>query len=224
LLDEQKRVELAAGKTTTETTDKYQAPVAASGPHRRDLTDAERTSDLKHLGNEKLVSPEKGAELLEHYGKAKGEEASARQSLKDLAQQIGATWDQKTQAWTMPKGKDVAIPGNGITSWVPDAVTSQKGRDFRRAYLDVLSNTIQMRSGASATEDEVKRLDRIVKGTYDSDLLGGLNKLQRTQDAQATARDAGYDPEIVDTYNQNRKGSVAKAKTDPARAPEERLE
>ncbi|HYQ03723.1 MAG TPA: hypothetical protein VER96_33850 [Polyangiaceae bacterium] len=220
LLNEQARADLAAGKTTTTSEEKYHR-ASGGGSGSKPLTLDQEMALRKGLGPQNPISAKAERKFQIDYGKAKEAEAAARTGLKNLAGKIGAVWDQKTGRWVMPKGKEPSVAGHGATGWVPNALTSQEGRDFRQVKTDVLSNTLKMRSGTAVTEDEFKRLDNMVSGTYDSDLLGGLNLLQGEQDAAAHERDAGYGADIVGKHNAERRGAVTKAQTDKAFAPEE---
>jgi hypothetical protein len=218
LLSEQQRAELAAGKTTTTVEDKFHQATGGGGGSKP-LTIEQELALRKAKKPENPISAKAEKKFQVDYGKAKEDEAPARSALGEYAKTLGATWDQKAGQWVAPKG--VAVSGHGITGMAPDFLTTQEGRNFRRVYNDVLSQTIKMRSGAAATEAEVDRLNKVVGGTYDSDLLGGLNHLQKLQDSAARERDAAYGPDIVEHHEGNRRGVVRKAQTDPAYAPEE---
>ena len=218
LLDEQRRAELAAGKTTITSEDKFHQATGGGGGSKP-LTIEQELALRKARQPANPLSAKSEKKFQVDYGKAKEDEALARSALEQYAKTLGATWDQRTGQWVAPK--DVSVSGHGITGMAPDFLTTQEGRNFRRVYNDVLSQTIKMRSGAAATEAEVDRLNKVVGGTYDSDLLGGLNHLQKLQDSAAHERDAAYGPEIVEHHEDNRRGVVRKAQTDKAYAPEE---
>jgi len=219
LLSEQARADLAMGKTTITSEDKYHQATGGGGGSKP-LTLDQELALRKGLGPQNPLTAKSERKFLVDYGKAESDEAGARTALKLLASRIGATWDQKTQTWKAPPN-GVSVSGHGATGWVPNALTTQEGREFRRAFEDVLSQTIKLRSGAAATDAEVERLRKVTGGPYDSDLIGGLNQLQQEQDAAAAARKGGYGPELVQQYERDRRGAVQRSQTDKAYAPEE---
>jgi len=217
---QQARKDLAAGKVTTTQDERYQQAVAARAPGYHAQTQAQRDADLKRAGPKKATDSNFEANRLK-YGEKKEAEAPARAGLAKIAGAIGAVWDQETGKWVMPKGKEVSIPGHGSGSWKPNALTAQRGVDFRNDMAGVVLDTGKMISGTDVPESTLKHIEGMSGSSgSDADVLPGLNRLQEKIDSAARERDATYGTDVVEAHEASKREVVARNKAKPANARE----
>lgn len=100
------------------------------------------------------------------------------------------------------------VPGIGATSLAPMGTLSAEGRPVRQAVANVRNQFLKMASGAAVTNPEAARLYEQIAmqlGGSDEDVLRGLESLKQMRDSAKSNIYAGYDPLVVETYENRRK-------------------
>ncbi|MEI9950800.1 MAG: hypothetical protein WDO74_17925 [Pseudomonadota bacterium] len=215
LLDEQKRVELAQGKTTTESTDKYREAVAASGPHRKDLTRAERDDDLKITGGAKPPEDQgfgglKAKDIVDtgvKYAERKQDVIAGREGLNEEAKAYGLSINWATGEVIGPDGRPVNadkvdIPGIGrIKSSVPGMLITDEGNDVRRAQTKSVSAYLHAMSGSAFSAKEEENARNVTLGVSPRDAVVTLSRRVNEVKNMDQHLDASVPKPIVDEYN-----------------------
>lgn len=101
------------------------------------------------------------------------------------------------------------VPGIGATSLSPMGMLSKEGRPVRQAVANVRNQFLKMASGAAVTNPEAARLYEQIAmqlGGTDEDVMRGLESLRAMKDSAKTSIYAGYDPEVVETYESRQGG------------------
>jgi hypothetical protein len=185
LLDEQKRVELAMGKTTTESSEKYLPAVAASGPHRKALTPPEKEARVKLLPKEQGFEGLGSKDIVDtsvHYAERKQDVVKGREGLNELANTYGYSINWSTGEVVGKDGKPVdpekaEIPGIGrIKSHVPDVLVTDEGNDVRRAQTKAVASYLHAMSGAAFSAKEEENARNVTLGVNPRDAVKALQR------------------------------------------------
>jgi hypothetical protein len=135
----------------------------------------------------------RGEQRVEDVGKALGSEvAVTKNNLKQIQSIVANSGDD--------------IPGVGpLDSLAPDFLTSNDGVNLRQASRTLVGNLIKLRSGTAASDAEVERIMGELgmgRGASEEAFKSGLQKLQADTVEALKAKEAGFDPKAVQTYQQ----------------------
>jgi hypothetical protein len=99
--------------------------------------------------------------------------------------------------------KDKAIPGIGIMDY--SGKFSQEGSNVRQAIQAVKNTLLKARSGAAVTEPEADRLEQEMFGPLatEKSFRQGWANLQAAIAAKRVNIESGYDPEVIESYEEN---------------------
>lgn len=100
------------------------------------------------------------------------------------------------------------IPGFGLDASLPDFTLSSQGKSLRQRVKTLFNQTLKKRSGAAVTSSELSRLkEEFGQGLIKTDeqLLDSLNRFRGIIERHKLTLAAGYDDEVVDTW-QSRSG------------------
>lgn len=111
------------------------------------------------------------------------------------------------------------LPGVGATAWVPDALLSKEGVEFRQAIATVRNKLLKIRSGAAVTDPEMARLaeelgqrlggtDREIALAWPS-ITEGISMLEN-------GILSGYDDDVVQTFQERLKSRAPSSPRTPA--------
>jgi hypothetical protein len=127
------------------------------------------------------------------------------QGIADLEKQLGMPLEEAVARNTdKDDSNDVDVPGFGrATSFVPDVMVGDKGRDFRQAVQAVLNPDISKQYGATQSAGEIERYGKqIGSGKFERQdtVLKGLASLKRAAQEDLAAIEGAYKPEVLDKY------------------------
>jgi len=131
-------------------------------------------------------------------------------SIKELERQLGMPLEEALALNTdEDETNDVNIPGYGrLASLAPDWSVKEKQRAFRQGVQAVLNPDISKQYGATQSAGEIQRYQKqIGGGNFENQnaVLRGLVGIKTAAQSDLSAIQAGYDPKIVEKY-QERKG------------------
>jgi len=222
LLDEQKRMELAAGKTTTESTDKYHQ-ASSGGPQRLSV---DQQLALRKALKERGLSADKEADIGVKYGAEKREVDSTKQALDAQAGAFGGlkiNW--KSAEVLGPDGKPVdptkvSIPGLGVVaSKVPGFLAGSDGRMSRRVVKQAVDAYRKMSTGVAYSPEELEAATDQYIGFNNEDTIRNLQRHVAEVAAKDRSLEAGFPKETVQTRDRRAAETNVEHARAGARAP-----
>lgn len=124
--------------------------------------------------------------------------------------QVAAGVDRLENLLGAPLEKAKELPGYGRAgSLVPNIATSEKSRQIRQQVQTLSNAIISKQFGASQTAGEIARFQTAMgSGKFESEeaMLSGLKSIKRAYNADMRNIKAGYKPEAVKVYTEDRKG------------------
>lgn len=108
-----------------------------------------------------------------------GKLAPMEGTVADVAMNAGLKRTAKGE-WVIPKGADLEGVG-ALASKAPSFLLSDKGKRARQGMVDMVSQVLKDRSGATVTEPERERLESMMRGRFntESEFAVGMNIIQR---------------------------------------------
>ena len=232
LMREQQKAELALGKTTTATEDKFHQ---AEGGGPRPLTPAEQEARLKLLGKPGKdqgalgLTPQALARQKATYGTKKEQIARLYSALEEEAKLQGVAIDKATGTVIDPKTGRPATelpksPGIGyVAGHLPDSLAGEEGRALRRARANSARLHAQTIYDKSNTAEEAEHEIPTVMGKTPGDALRSLKQRLHElsqYDYQLDSTAATIDPRMVNERTRAQKDvNVSRATGEPLEGP-----
>lgn len=235
LLNEQARADLAAGKTTTTSEEKWHK-ASGGGDGSKRLTFEQELALRKGLGP-KGLAPKDEVHTEVDYGGKKRDLLEARQSVEEEAKAYGLTYNRETGEILTKDGKPVdpdklSIPGVGrVHMPASGLLSSEAARAVRRARLKTTSAYRKAITGVAFSPQEAKEAEEATHGETETDALRTLQERAANLAERDRAIDSEYPAHIVENYRQrqaetniqraNRAGSKPKVTPYSGRADDE---
>lgn len=207
LLNEQARAELAMGKTTTTTEDKYHQATGGT-PAGKQLTPEQLLAIRKGLRPANTLSPKEEVKTQIAYGEKKRDLLEARQSVEEEAKAYGLHLDRETGEILGPDGKPpdpekLSIPGVGrLHMPASGLLSSEAARAARRARLKTTSAYRKAITGVAFSPQEAKEAEEATHGETEADALRTLQERAAHLAEVDRSIDAEHPPAIVENYRQ----------------------
>ena len=201
LLDEQRRMELAAGKTTSESTEKYHQATSGEGP-RLSLADEVL---LRKDRRKEAPTADKQADIQLKYGEQRRNLDAARQAYQEQADVLGVKVNWQTGEVLGRDGKPVdpskvSIPGLGtVTDKLPNWSVGVEGRRARNVMKKAIDAYRKESTGVAYSPEELKAATDQYIGFSNEDTIRNFQQHVAEIAAKDRSLEAGFPKDVVRT-------------------------
>lgn len=203
LLDEQRRMELAAGKTTTS----HESGITPG--HSEALTPEQRKANQEYLDRGKdggLTAKERTDKVID-YGEKKERWIDSKQKLENLATAYGLKVDWETGELKTPDGKRVdpaKVDLKGYGFWdrylAPDFFKTQAGFEVMRQQEAAATAYRLANTGVAYNPEELASARKHEFGRFGEDAIRILAQQVSDSNKKERELDARYPKSVIDTW------------------------
>ncbi len=207
LLDEQRRMELAAGKTTSESTEKYHQATSGDGPR---LSLADELAIRKDRRKE-APTADKQADIQLKYGEQRRNLDAARQAYQEQADALGVKVNWKSGEVLGKDGKPVdptkvSIPGIGtVADKLPNWSVGVEGRRVRNVMKKAIDAYRKESTGVAYSPEELAAATDQYIGFSNEDTIRNFQQHVSEIAAKDRSLEAGFPKDVVRTRDQRAK-------------------
>lgn len=203
LLDEQKRMEIAAGKTTTS----HEAGMTPG--HAEALTPEQRKANQEYLDRNKDggLTPKERTDKVIDYGEKKERWIDSKQKIENLATAYGLKVDWETGELKMPDGKRVdpdKVDLKGYSFWdrylASDFFKTAAGFEVARQQEAAATAYRLANTGVAYNPEELAAARKNQFGRFSADAVKILAQQVADSNKKERELDARYPKTVIDTW------------------------